>query len=171
MLGKVHLMLFSLVVGTGLLSVPAKQLTAASEDVQITDKGNHFLVTIDASSASHSAIGSELGSRIPTAVPDLESLVDSYIAEGTESDVIYDLVLSRMIDIRSWAPMEYQDEVDAMSAALNLGIPDARGDGRLKVTFHLKTGSPTSNPMFDLVCEGLPLRQDMPWIPLLRLGD
>ena len=132
MLGKVHLMLFSLIIGAGLLLLPGKRSAAATEYVHITNKGNYFLVTIDAQSASPSAIGSELGSRIRTAVPDIEPLMDSYIAEGTESDFIYGLVLSRVVDIRSQVPMEYQDEVDAMSAALNpSGALNVRGDGKL----------------------------------------
>jgi hypothetical protein len=57
--------------------------------------------------------------------------LDSYIAEGTETDFIYDLVLSRVNDIRSQVPLEYQDEVDAMSATLGLGTPNVRGDGQL----------------------------------------
>lgn len=131
MLGKVHLMAF-LVVCAGLLLLPGKRVAAATEYVQIADKGNYFLVTIDAQSASPSAIGSELGSRIRTAVVDIESLIDSYIAEGTESDSVYDEVLQRVNHIRSQVQMEYQDEVDAMSAALNpSGTPNVRGDGKL----------------------------------------
>ena len=123
--------LIAYIISTGLLLVPAKLVMAEPEYVQIMDKGNYFLVSIDGQSASHSAIGSELASKILAAVPDIEWLLDSYIAEGAETDFTYDLVLSRVNEIRSQVPTEYQNEVDAMSAALGQGTPSVRGDGQL----------------------------------------
>lgn len=119
------------IISVCLLILSFEQTSGRAENVQIVDKGNYCLVTINAQSATSSAIGSELGSKIPTAVPDYEWLLDSYIVEGAEEEWIYDELMLRVNDIRSQVPSAYQDEINAMSAAMNLGTTNGFGDGQL----------------------------------------
>lgn len=118
-------------VSTGFLSISVEQVRAQAEYVKMTDKGNYYLVHMNLQSASYSVIGSKLGGKILAAVPDYKSLLDSYLAEGAESDFIYNILLSRMEDIRAQVPVDYQNEVDALSTGMNLVTTNVRGDGQL----------------------------------------
>ena len=112
--------------------------------VQITDKGAYYLVDIDARSATHADIGTDLATEIASAVPDFESIIDSYIAEVLPDPLTYSVVLARVNDILPQVPTAYKDEVNAMIAALELGTTNAV----MEICPVVRCGSATSFPMW-----------------------
>ncbi len=115
------------------------------ESVTITDMGDHYAVTLDFTTGrSHKEIGTFYGYAIRAKVPNVESLIDSYIAETCYANAGYDTTLmlqmyqavmkTNVANIEPHIPQDYRDEIDGMSVALcSSGATDGFNDGKLSI--------------------------------------
>lgn len=112
--------------------------------VTITDKGDHYAVTLDFSTGhSHREIGELYGEAIRKAVPDIESIIDSYIAETCYSNaggnpagaqLAYRAAIQNNVgNVKPQVPQDYRDEIDGMSVLCSSGTTDGFDDGKLSV--------------------------------------
>lgn len=121
------MILFGLVISfTGL------KLIAESNPVTITDEGTHYNVRLDFDSGlTHQQMGAEYAKRISTILPEYEALVDSYLAEITGSDQVYQFMLIRMADIKPQVNQDYLDEIEGMAGQFSGGPNNVRGDQKI----------------------------------------
>jgi hypothetical protein len=116
----------------------------ADDAVTIADKGDHYAVTLDFSTGlSHREIGRLYGKAILATVPNIESLIDSYIAEtcysmaGGDSSVAQNVykaaVQTNVGNVKPQVPQDYRDEIDGMSVLCGAGAADVLDDGKLSV--------------------------------------
>ncbi|MGD1043947.1 MAG: C45 family autoproteolytic acyltransferase/hydrolase [Bacteroidota bacterium] len=114
-------------------------LFAQDSTVSIVDRGNYYEVTLDYTTGiSHYDMGQLLMQKVTQILPNYEQLADSYLAEVVGTQSIYNILLSRVPDIKPQIPQEYQDEIDGMASQLSGGNIDRIGDGKLsKDEFYL----------------------------------
>lgn len=100
--------------------------------VEIRNKGNYYQVTIDACAGTDQyQLGYEYGQQLRETVPNFEMLADSYIAEITQNQEIYNVMLARAQDIWPQVPRDYQDEIEGMAKGMELNNVDIPGDDQL----------------------------------------
>ena len=140
-LGKGWVVVFSMLLCLYLLGpIPAR----ADGYVTITDRGNYFEVVIDVRGGHKlSDAASEYIDDLKAAVPDFESLGDSYINDlitaelGDElplpASMIYQYLLQRVEDFKSQIPEEYRDLIQGVGDKLSGGTTNVLGDDKLSV--------------------------------------
>ena len=102
--------------------------------VIIADKGNYYKVVLDFSKGlGHKQIGEEYAKQIKKAVPEFESLVDTYIYDLTANKNRYKYILVRVNDIKHQIPQEYKDEIEGMATVFSGGTINIRGDKKLSI--------------------------------------
>ena len=112
--------------------------------VTIADKGDHYAVTLDFSTGhTHREIGRLYGEAILKAVPNIESIIDSYIAETcyymagynplTAQNVYLAAVQTNVGNVKPQVPQDYRDEIEGMSVLCSAGTADVLNDGKLSV--------------------------------------
>jgi len=107
---------------------------AALDDVSVTDKGTYYEVVLDFTrGATHREIGRAYGLKIQELVPDFEKTVDSYISEVTFVSPVYQLLLSRMRDIRPQVDEDYREEIEGLASVFSGGNGNFAGDGKVSV--------------------------------------
>ena len=100
--------------------------------VTLSDEGSYYNVLLNFSyEPNHKIVGGEYAEQIKTVIPDFEGLVDSYIAEITMDDTIYNIALSRTMEILPQVPQEYRDEIAGMAEKLASAKENIRGDNKL----------------------------------------
>ncbi len=112
--------------------------------VTITDRGNYYQVVIDVR-GGHSLpdAAEEYIDKLREAVPDFESLADSYISDlitdelGDElpvpGNIIYQYMLQRVEDFKSQLPDEYRELLQRAGSKLSGGTTNVMGDGKMSV--------------------------------------
>lgn len=126
------LMIVLLCVVVLFTSVPSLTLAKAAEPVIILDKGSHYEITLDYSSGlSPYEMGAEYGKKILEAVPEYETLFDSYLAEIIGDEFIYNVFLARVEDIKPQVREQYKDEIDGIASQLSGGSQNVMGDNKL----------------------------------------
>ncbi|EPR09490.1 C45 family autoproteolytic acyltransferase/hydolase [Ruminiclostridium papyrosolvens] len=122
-----------IVLVTGLnLGALTTNVAEATQKVTITDKGSHYEVILNLKGEkSHEKIGKEYGSKILKAVPEYEAIVDSYLAEITSNDEVYNLMLQRVNDIIPQIDKDYVDEIKGVASNFTGKNDNVRGDGKL----------------------------------------
>ncbi|WP_024832469.1 C45 family autoproteolytic acyltransferase/hydolase [Ruminiclostridium josui] len=113
----------------GFITINAAETT---QRVTITNKGSHYEVILNfKGEKSHEKIGKEYGSEILKSVPEYEAIIDSYLAEITSSDEVYNLMLQRINDIVSQIDKDYVDEIKGIASNFTGKDKNVRGDGKL----------------------------------------
>ena len=103
-------------------------------NVSMIDKGDYFEVTLDLKKAkSHRDIGKAYAKEILKNVSDYEAIIDSYLAEMTGSDEMYNVLMGRVNDIKPKINKEYRDEIEGMGSQMSAENTFARGDGKLSI--------------------------------------
>ncbi len=134
---KKLLYLLSVIVLVTGLNLGAVTINAAetTQRVTVTAKGSHYEVVLNfKGEKSHEKIGKEYGSQILKAVPQYEALVDSYLAEITSNDVVYNLMLQRVKDILPQVDKDYVDEIKGIASNFTGKEDNVRGDGKLSTS-------------------------------------
>lgn len=109
-------------------------IVGSRESVSMINKGSHFEVVLDFTTGkSHFEIGKEYGAMILEAIPEYESLFDSYIAEITRNDKYHNRLLGRVMDIKPQIPKDYADEIEGIASNFSGMNDNSRGDGKLSV--------------------------------------
>lgn len=112
------------------------QTDLTGQNVTITDEGNYFKVELlihggnSENGVSRRQIGSEYGAGILKAVPGYEALIDSYLADCSGNDRVYNILMKRVADIRPRIEPDYLDEILGMASQFS-GTQNIRDDGRL----------------------------------------
>lgn len=130
---KLLYLLSVIVLVTG-LNLGAVTINAADniQRVTITDKGSHYEVVLNfKGEKSHEKMGREYGSQILKANPKYEALVDSYLAEITMNDEVYNAMLKRVNDIIPQIDKDYVDEIKGLASNFTGKNENVRGDGKL----------------------------------------
>ncbi len=105
---------------------------AAAQPVNITDQGNYYEVIADyGTGVSPDSMGRALVAAARQAVPDFEPLVDTYLAEKSGSNSVYNAWLARMADIRPQLAAAHAAEIEGMASQVSGGTSNVRGDGKL----------------------------------------
>lgn len=107
---------------------------ALADIVELQDRGDYFHVTVDLSDAqtSRAEAGQALGAKIAQALPEIESLMDSYLQEVSgDIPLMYQMFLSRAQAIKPQIPEELRQELDAMAGNLCSADSNVMGDGKL----------------------------------------
>jgi hypothetical protein len=99
--------------------------------VTISNKSTYFEVVINLEGNTHKKIGEELGTKILESVPNIEILLDSYLAEIPEDD--YGDFLTNAANIKSQLPQDYRDEIDGIASKICTGTIISAGDSKLTV--------------------------------------
>lgn len=112
---------------------------AQDSSVSIINRGSYYEVIIDYTTGiSHYDMGQMLMQKVTQILPNYEQLTDSYLAEMVGTQNIYNILLSRVPDIKLQIPQEYQDEINGMASQLSGGNINSMGDGKLsKDEFYL----------------------------------
>lgn len=106
--------------------------------VTLEDLASHYRVIIDLTDGSSLAdIAEEYAGLIKEAVPNMDELVDSYLADVSQENFIYEILLFRADIIRSNLEPEYRNLLDRMGAALASTTESDRGDGQLSAREYL----------------------------------
>lgn len=101
------------------------------DSVTLIDKGGYFEVALDIKkSKSHSEIGKAYAKEILKKVPDYEAIIDSYLAEMTATDDMYNAFIGRVKDIKPQINKDYRDEIEGMGSVMSESRV-IRGDGKL----------------------------------------
>ncbi len=104
----------------------------SKEPVSMVHKGSHFEVVLDyTAGTSHYEMGKAYGAAILEAVPDYESLFDSYLADMTRDNQDLDFLLQRVKDIKPQMEQDYADEIEGIASNFSGGADSIRGDGKL----------------------------------------
>ena len=105
----------------------------AADRVTITDQGSYYQVSVEANDASPQEVWSEYGRAVLAAVPDYESLVDSFLAAMVEgSQELMDTLIARTELIKPQVPEEYRQAIEAVASCLSgHGSSAVVGDGKL----------------------------------------
>lgn len=113
---------------------------ASGKHVTIEKKPTHFEITMDfTDGATHFNMGKEYATALHDALPEIESLLDSYLTEiitvfadweQNSPEDEYEEILRRVEDIKPNIPAEYQREIDGMSVNFE-GNEDALGDDKI----------------------------------------
>jgi hypothetical protein len=102
-------------------------------EISIIDNSSYYYVTINVNNGTHKKIGELYAEKILEKIPDIEYIVDSYIAEIASTVSIYNVFISRVNDIRPQIPQEYQDEIDGMASKFAQTTENIRGDNKLSL--------------------------------------
>jgi hypothetical protein len=122
----VWLFLIGLVAGNTAVSL------AKRESVQICDQGTYYQVVINFSKKpNHKRIGTEYGRQLKKQAPGFEAVIDSYLAEISQNNDVYQMMLARAADLKLRLPREYQDEIAGLAAELSSCAENIRGDNKL----------------------------------------
>ncbi len=107
--------------------------SAQAQLVTIEDKGAYFSVAVDLSdpATTRQEAGQALGRAIKTALPDIESLMDSFLAGLCPNNEVYLLFLSRTASIWPQVPEPLQRELDGMASTLCSTTENILGDGKI----------------------------------------
>ncbi|MCU0607280.1 MAG: C45 family autoproteolytic acyltransferase/hydrolase [Candidatus Edwardsbacteria bacterium] len=104
----------------------------AAQPVTVTDQGTYYEVIADyGCGVTPDSMGRALVAAVRQAVPNFEPLVDSYLAEKTGSNSVYNAWLARMADIRPQLAADHAAEIEGMASQVSGGTSNARGDGKL----------------------------------------
>ncbi len=102
------------------------------DSVTLIDKGDYFEVALDIKKAkSHRDIGKAFAKEIKKKVPDYEAIIDSYLAEMTATDDMYNVFIDRVKDIKPQINKDYRDEIEGMGSVMSAESTVLRGDGKL----------------------------------------
>jgi hypothetical protein len=105
---------------------------ALAQPVTVSDKGNYYEVIADyGTGVTPDSMGRALVAQVRQAVPEFESLVDSYLAERAGSNGVYNAWLARMADIRPQLMADHAAEIEGMASQVSAGTTNIRGDGKL----------------------------------------
>ena len=111
--------------------------------VTITDKGGYYLVEIDYTQGkTHEEIGTEYAADMLVLVPNVETLIDSYIYDllyrmaGNYTDIPLYMIeaVVRVEDIKINMPLDYINEINGIASVICSTTADAAGDGKLSKT-------------------------------------
>ena len=112
---------------------------AQDSSVSVVNRGSYYDIIMDYSTGiSHYTMGQILMQKVTQILPNYEQLADSYLAEMVGTQNVYNILLSRVPDIKPQIPQEYQDEINGMASQLSGGNINNVGDGKLsKDEFYL----------------------------------
>lgn len=101
-------------------------------DVSLVDQGNYFAVSLDIKKCkSHWDVGKRYAEEILEEVPDYEYLIDSYLAEVTGGDEMYNVLIGRTDDMKPQINKDYRAEIEGMASKFSAKNANVRGDGKL----------------------------------------
>ncbi|MCL6588802.1 MAG: hypothetical protein K6U80_02510 [Firmicutes bacterium] len=127
-----RVLLLSIFILLLVINLSGLVLAAANKPVIITNEGEYYNVCLDYNSGlTHQQMGAEYAAQIKTILPEYEALVDSYIAEITMSDEIYQLMLFRTGEIKPQVNQDYLDEIEGMASQFSGGADNVRGDQKI----------------------------------------
>lgn len=102
------------------------------DSATLIDKGDYFEVTLDLKKAkSHRDIGKAYAKEILKMVPNYEAIIDSYLAEMTGTDDVYNVFIGRVNDIKPQINKDYREEIEGMGSEMSAESTFVRGDGKL----------------------------------------
>src|SRR5512133_161840 len=112
-------------------SAGSESYAKSKDAVSISDKGTHYEVLQDyTQGVTHFEMGEQMYQQILLAVPDYENIIDSYLYELFSVTDIYNLMLSRVDDIKPQIPVQYKEEIDGMGSKVST-TENVAGDGKL----------------------------------------
>lgn len=129
---KILAVLMCIVISTFI--IPSTSMAKACKPVKMIGKDTHYEVVLDYTTGlSHYQMGAEYGKEIIESVPEYEALCDSYIAEVTGNEAVYNEFLSRVEDIKPQIKQEYIDEIEGLASGFSGGTENVIGDNKLSV--------------------------------------
>jgi len=110
------------------------QTSAKSKHCSIVNRGRYYDVVLDYSGGvKPRTLGREYGGLIKRVMPDFEAKADSYLAQLSMNEAMYQIVLGRIAKLKPQIDAGYRNEVEGIAAAMSGGATDVRGDGKLSV--------------------------------------
>lgn len=110
----------------------SKEAVLSNELISIINRGTYFEIVLDYTTGkSNYDMGVEYGAMIQKAIPEYEVILDSYIAEITGNNQVYNYLLGRVIDIKPQVNKDYVDEIEGIASNFSGLFQNIRGDGKL----------------------------------------
>ena len=114
------------------ISILYTTLPAQESAVTIDEYDSHFRITLDYSSGlSRYEMGQLEMEKILQALPEYESLIDSYIYQILNYEFYYEFFISNMKNIKPQVQQEFIEEIDGMITKLSGDTTNGFGDGKL----------------------------------------
>jgi hypothetical protein len=105
---------------------------AETKPVTIINKDNYYNVVLNFNGEyTHRQVGVEYAKQIKEVLPEYEALLDSYIAEITMNNNIYQVMLQRVNDLKAKVNPDYLDEIEGMVSQFSGGNDNVRGDQKI----------------------------------------